>query len=106
MKKNAKSAIGNAVPIALKLQDNARNEKVNGSGVVTPVDSSVQFKGNRKKGAKKSNLITAMANRGKFYDRAKQRKRRPKSHRRVFSGFCGCRDLGNYRICYKCKTKH
>ena len=91
-------------PIALKLQgkrhDNVKVSDVNSSSMG---DSVVPFKGNRRKNRKKSNVITDLVDGVKFVGR---RNKRPKSHRRVFKGFCGCRDLGMFRICHKCKGRH
>ena len=94
------------LPIALKLQrkrhDNMEGSDVNSSSSAV-VEPGVPFKGNRRKNRKKSNVITDLVDGVKFGGR--RRNKRPKSHQRVFSGFCGCRDLGMFRICHKCKGR-
>ena len=90
------------LPIALKLQARGHDKQVEGSDVnsSSSADSAVPFEGNRRKNRRKSNIITDLVDGVKFGGR---RNKRPKSHRRVFKGFCGCRDLGMFRICRKCK---
>ena len=97
--------VNGSVEIPQKIDgSNMTSKEVNGS-----MGSPIQVKGNLKKGKKgsrKSNGIAAMADQFKFFKRGLRRKGRPKSHRRAFAGYCGCRDLGMFRICRKCKTKH